>query len=239
MTVTPGNGESPRERKKRQTRKAIAQAAMRLFTEYGFDAVTIPQIAAVAGVADKTIYNYFPRKTALFFDEAGAVLDELLYAIRNRRPGQSALDVVQVFLSGRAEWAAGRRPGRPSPSPRYRQVIAASPALQAGMREMFASYETALASLLAEETGAPRGSAEPFTAAVALVAVIRAAFEADGPPTPDAAAGALRLLRDGLGNYAVASAPGEALHFAEQPGRSSRTGPCFAQSRAISRETSA
>lgn len=197
--------ESLRERKKRQTRQAIAEAAMRLFAEHGFDAVTIPQIAAAAGVADKTVYNYFPRKTGLFFDEASDILAELLHAVRTRRPGQSALDAVQVFLSGRAEWAAGRRPARPSR--RYRQLIAASPVLQAGIREMFACYETALAGLLAEETGAAPGSAEPFTAAVALVAVIRVAFEASGPPDQDAAAGALRLLRDGLGDYAIASAP--------------------------------
>jgi AcrR family transcriptional regulator len=197
--------ESLRERKKRQTRQVIASAAMRLFTERGFDAVTIPQIADAAGVAEKTVYNYFPRKTGLFFDEAGDILAELLHAVRARQCGQSALDAVQGFLAGRAEWAAGRRPARPSR--RYRQLIADSPALQAGMREMFASYESALACLLAEETGAAAGSAEPFIAAAALVAIIRSAFEAIGPPGRDATAGALRLLRDGLGNYAVASAP--------------------------------
>jgi AcrR family transcriptional regulator len=206
--VPPGpDEESLRERKKRQTRQAIAQAAMRLFTEHGFDTVTIPQIAAAAGVADKTVYNYFPRKTSLFFDEAGDVLAELLHAVRTRRPGQSALDGVQVFLAGRAEWAAGRRPARPSP--RFRQLIAGSPALQAGMREMFASYETALAELLATETGAAPGSAEPFTAAAAMVAVIRAAFQSASPPGRDPAA-ALRLLRGGLGNYALATLPAPA-----------------------------
>jgi AcrR family transcriptional regulator len=200
--------ESLREWKKRQTRQAIADAAMRLFTEHGFDAVTISQIAGAARVSDKTVYNYFPRKTSLFFDEAGDILAELLHAVSTRRPGPSALDAVQVFLAGRAEWAAGRRPARPSP--RFRQLIADSPALQAGMREMFASYETALAELLATETGAAPGSAEPFTAAVAMVAVIRAAFESGSPPKRDAAGAALRLLGGGLGNYALATPPAPA-----------------------------
>jgi AcrR family transcriptional regulator len=201
--------ESLRERKKRLTRHLIAGTAMRLFAEHGFDAVTVTQIAAAAGVAEKTVYNYFPRKTGLFFDEAGDILAELLFAVRNREPGQSALDAVQVFVSGRAEWAAGRRPARPSR--RFRAVIAGSPALQAGMRDMFAGYESALAELLAAETGVPPGSAEPFIAAVALIAVIRAAFEAPASgqqPARGTAASALRLLRDGLGGYAVAGAPG-------------------------------
>ena len=41
-----------RERKRRQTRAAIAQAAMQLFTEHGFDQVSVAQIAAAAGVAE-------------------------------------------------------------------------------------------------------------------------------------------------------------------------------------------
>jgi hypothetical protein len=72
---------------------------------------------------------------------------------------------------------------------------------------MFGRYEAALASLLAEETGAEPGSVEPFVAAVALIAVLRAPFEA-GPssakPGQDVAIAALRLLSRGLASYAVA-----------------------------------
>ncbi len=152
MTGADDN-EGLRERKKRLTRQLIAATAMRLFTEHGFDAVTVTQIAEAAGVAEKTVYNYFPRKTDLFFDEAGDILAELLFTVKNRKPGRSALDAVQAFVSGRAEWAADRRPARPSR--RFRNLIADSPALQAGMRDMFARYETALSGLLTAETGAP------------------------------------------------------------------------------------
>ncbi|SRR6266568_2127374 len=203
------DNEGLRERKKRLTRQLIAATAMRLFTEHGFDAVTVTQIAEAAGVAEKTVYNYFPRKTDLFFDEAGDILAELLFTVKNRKPGRSALDAVQAFVSGRAEWAADRRPARPSR--RFRNLIADSPALQAGMRDMFARYETALSGLLTAETGVPPGSAEPFIAAVALVAVVRAAFEARATgqqPARGTTASALRLLRDGFGSYAITGTPG-------------------------------
>ncbi len=208
MTGADDN-EGLRERKKRLTRQLIAATAMRLFTEHGFDAVTVTQIAEAAGVAEKTVYNYFPRKTDLFFDEAGDILAELLFTVKNRKPGRSALDAVQAFVSGRAEWAADRRPARPSR--RFRNIIADSPALQAGMRDMFARYETALSGLLTAETGVPPGSAEPFIAAVAMVAVVRAAFEARATgqqPARGTTASALRVLRDGLGSYAITGAPG-------------------------------
>jgi AcrR family transcriptional regulator len=200
--------EGLRERKRRETRALIAGTAMRLFMRRGFDAVSVAEIAAAAGVAEKTVYNYFPVKAAMFFDEADSVLAELLAAVRYRAAGQSAVDAVATFIAGREEWAAGRRPEQPTG--RFRQLIAASTALQAQQRLMFAAFETALAGVLAGETGAEPGAAEPFVAAVALVGVVRAAFEAgpSGPgPDRDMAASALRLLAGGLSGYAVRPGP--------------------------------
>jgi AcrR family transcriptional regulator len=205
--------EGLRERKRRETRELIAGTAMRLFMQRGFDAVSVTEIAAAAGVAEKTVYNYFPVKAEMFFDEAGNVLAELLAAVRYRAAGQSAVDAVRTFIAGRGEWAAGRRPEQPTG--RFRQLIADSTALQAQQRLMFASFEAALADTLADETGVQRGAVEPFVAAVALVGVIRAAFEVSpsGPePDRDMAVAALRLLAVGLSGYAVRPCPPAAFH---------------------------
>ena len=196
--------EGLRERRRRQTRAMIAGTAMQLFMQRGFDRVSIAEIAAAAGVAEKTVYNYFPAKAEMFFDEAGDILAELLAAVRYRAAGQSALEAIGTFIAGRAEWSAGRRPAQPTS--RFRDLIADSTALQAQQRLMFGRFESALAGLLAEETGARCGSAEPFVAAVALVGVIRTAFEASpsGPePDRDMAGAALNLLAGGLATYAV------------------------------------
>jgi AcrR family transcriptional regulator len=200
--------EGPRERKRRETRALIAGTAMRLFMRHGFDAVSVTEIAADAGVSEKTVYNYFPVKAAMFFDEADSVLAELLAAVRYRAAGQSAVDAVGTFIAGRGEWAAGRRPEQPTG--RFRRLIAGSTALQAQQRLMFAAFETALADVLAEETGARHEAVEPFVAAVALVGVIRAAFEISPggqEPERDMATAALRLLAAGLSGYAVRPCP--------------------------------
>jgi AcrR family transcriptional regulator len=194
-------GEGLRQRKRRQTRGVIAHAAMRLFAERGFDQVSVADIASAAGVAEKTVYNYFPVKAEIFFDEADDILAELLAAVQYRAAGQSALDAVATFLAGRSEWAAGRRPDQPTS--RFRQLIAESAALQAQRRLMFARYETALAGMLAKETGVPAGSVQPFTAAVALIGALRAAFESHPDPGQDPASAALGLLAGGLGSYAT------------------------------------
>lgn len=60
--------EPRRERKKRETRQRIVQAATRLFSERGFDGPTVDDIAAAADVAKGTIYNYFDSKEAILFE---------------------------------------------------------------------------------------------------------------------------------------------------------------------------
>jgi AcrR family transcriptional regulator len=58
-----------RERKKMATRRAISDAATRLFMAKGFDNTSVAEIAEVVGLSPQTVLNYFPAKTDLFFDE--------------------------------------------------------------------------------------------------------------------------------------------------------------------------
>jgi TetR/AcrR family transcriptional regulator, regulator of autoinduction and epiphytic fitness len=61
--------ETKKARKKRDTslkRNAILEGAIKVFTQKGFDASSMDQIAEVAGVSKRTIYNHFPSKEILF-----------------------------------------------------------------------------------------------------------------------------------------------------------------------------
>jgi AcrR family transcriptional regulator len=89
MDVAITASEGMRARKKRQTRAAIAAAAMALFRERGFDAVTIADIARAADVSEKTIFNYFPAKEDLVFGAGGDRRAALVEAIRDRAAGES------------------------------------------------------------------------------------------------------------------------------------------------------
>jgi AcrR family transcriptional regulator len=51
-----------RQRKKNATRDRIRTSALRLFREQGYDATTVEQIAAAAGVSHMTFFRYFPAK---------------------------------------------------------------------------------------------------------------------------------------------------------------------------------
>lgn len=57
-----------REEKKDQTRTALASAAMQLFSEKGFDAVTVAEVAEAVGVSRRTAFRYFPTKDSLVME---------------------------------------------------------------------------------------------------------------------------------------------------------------------------
>jgi len=80
----PRTANSPRP-KSEETRKRILAAALRVFRRHGFDAATMRQVAAEAGVALGAAYYYFDSKDAIvmaFYAQAQAemapALDTLL-----------------------------------------------------------------------------------------------------------------------------------------------------------------
>ena len=55
-----------REQKKSQTRKAILDAAVRLFAEKGVEQTSMEELARAAGIGKATIYGYFSTKNEIF-----------------------------------------------------------------------------------------------------------------------------------------------------------------------------
>ena len=55
----------PKERS-RDTKAAILDEAMRLFSEQGFRATTVRDIASAVGIKDASLYNHYPSKQAMF-----------------------------------------------------------------------------------------------------------------------------------------------------------------------------
>jgi AcrR family transcriptional regulator len=98
--------EGLRERKKQRTREQIVEAAMRLFAERGYQATTIPDIAAAADVAPRTFFSHFPSKEAVVFHNVDRELDGLGNALRNRLPGETAFDALRRWIDAMFdEWA--------------------------------------------------------------------------------------------------------------------------------------
>ncbi|WP_286795626.1 TetR/AcrR family transcriptional regulator [Microbacterium sp. UBA3394] len=87
-----------REQKKRETRGRLADVAARLFAERGYDAVAMTDVARAAGVADQTVYNYFPTKPDLVLDLAEEMLERSRRAVAERAPDQTPADAFRELV---------------------------------------------------------------------------------------------------------------------------------------------
>ena len=163
-----------RERKKQRTQQVISEAARRLFSERGFERVTVAEIAREAEVSEPTVFNYFPSKEDLVYSGLETFEDQLLTAIRERPAGRTVVAAFGDFvleprglLAVEDDTAARELIG-------VTRMIAASPALLAREQQILARYTDSLARLIAEETGARAGDPRPYVVANALIGVHRA-----------------------------------------------------------------
>jgi AcrR family transcriptional regulator len=86
-----------RERKKAQTRRNIQEHALRLFAAQGFDATTVKQIAAAAGVSHMTFFRYFPTKEDVVLTDD---YDPMLAALIEGRPAdEPVVDSIQAAVA--------------------------------------------------------------------------------------------------------------------------------------------
>lgn len=149
MTETVGR----RERKKAQTRKALADAALRLFQERGYDKVGVREVAEAADVSVTTLFKHFPSKEALVFDEDEDVEAALVAAVRDRAPGQPVLHSLRDHL---VATRATRQMDDPAVIAHV-TLVRETPELQEYWDRMWRRHESALAAAIAEASGAPEG----------------------------------------------------------------------------------
>ncbi|MGW4383163.1 TetR/AcrR family transcriptional regulator [Kitasatospora sp. NPDC004531] len=154
-----------RETKKQQIRTAIADAALPLFLERGFDQVTVAEVARHAGVSTNTVFNYFATKEDLFFDRQAEVEQHLATVVRERPPGACPAAALRDDLRAAL---LGPRPALGDAA--FFRAVEASPALRAREREIAERAESALAEAL------PPSPAAPLLAA-ALTAAHRATHQ--------------------------------------------------------------
>lgn len=200
---TQGVSEPPlglREIKKRRTRQALIEAAMRLYRERGFDRMTVAEIAREADVAPRTFFGYFETKEDVFLGRGDDRLDRLVRAFRERDRGQPILAAIRpVLLQDRESLltsSGGRLPDLPE--------LLRHPAMTHRLRERWNQWEDVLAQGIAEDVGAAAGDPRPRVVAAAITGAIRiaAAAAAEQPNRrKQVAIEVFELLASGLAHY--------------------------------------
>ncbi|MGW4595445.1 TetR/AcrR family transcriptional regulator [Streptomyces sp. NPDC004457] len=146
MTVPTGR----RERKKALTRQKIADAALRLFLERGYDAVGIRDVAAEADVAVTTLFSHFASKEALVFEQGEDFEQRLTRAVTDRAPHEPLIPALRREIQ-----ALVRHCAADSAAPVWR-MIDASPALRDYEESMRRRHAESLATAIAADPGLSR-----------------------------------------------------------------------------------
>jgi AcrR family transcriptional regulator len=209
-----------RERKREQTRRAIAEAAMRLFVERGFDEVTVAQVAEAADVSVNTVFNHFPTKEDLFFGSEETMESAFDRLASDRQPGEPVIAFLRRHLLEKIEQFRDMSQGRGDHGHRaaVRRVFQGSPALQVRavhrQRGSARSAEDALAASLAKDAGKGPNDPTPRLVASQVLALYASLFleaerrrrageraEKTHAFLRSAAEAALDLLEHGIGDY--------------------------------------
>ncbi|WP_033261166.1 TetR family transcriptional regulator [Amycolatopsis vancoresmycina] len=135
-----------------EARRRLQQAALELYRERGFDRTTTAEIAARAGVTERTFFRHFPDKREVLFDGEAALRADLTASVAGAPDGLPPLETLLRAFRKAARIMEGNRPFA---EPRL-AVIAATPALRERDLAKAAAMGDALAAALRARGVDPR-----------------------------------------------------------------------------------
>jgi AcrR family transcriptional regulator len=170
-----------RQRKKNATRDRIRASALRLFAEQGYEATTVEQIAAAAGVSHMTFFRYFPAKEDVVLSDS---YDPLLAALLEQTPDTWPLiDRIRTALLGGLRQLHDADRGTLLAQ---NKLIIATPALRERLwASQMDTQQLILQALTASQDNPEPGFADKVTVAACLAAATTAILtwvENDGTP---------------------------------------------------------
>src|SRR3978361_1703155 len=96
----------------------LQRAAFELFAERGFEQATVAEIAARAGLTERTFFRHFADKREVLFAGQDALTAQIVEALADAPAELSALDAAVIAVEASAEVLGDRPDG-----PRARQVV--------------------------------------------------------------------------------------------------------------------
>jgi AcrR family transcriptional regulator len=151
-------------------RGRLAQAALALYSERGFEPTTVAEIARRAGLTERTFFRHFADKREVLFGGAGELQELIVSAVADAPDSLAPIDAVAAGLDAAAALLQGGR----EYSRQRQTIIAANAELQERELIKLATLASAIADALRR-----RGVSDPAASltAEAGIAVFRIAFE--------------------------------------------------------------
>ncbi len=160
-----------RERKRRETLQRITDAGIGLFIEKGYEAATVDEIAARAGISRRTFFYYFKSKDEILLSAQAGMGEMIVAALRNGPPGRRPLEAIRdavIEVCG------------PFPTDEMvalDRLMRASPAVQARKQASYVEHEQTLYAALRELWPAPEREMGQHLLAMLAIGAMRLAFD--------------------------------------------------------------
>ncbi|MQY17776.1 TetR family transcriptional regulator [Nocardia macrotermitis] len=135
-----------------EARRRLREAALELYREQGFDKTTAAEIAARAGVNERTFFRHFPDKREVLFDGEADLCATLMRTIAETPQG---LETFEILLHAFRQSAGQLENNRAFGEPRW-EIIWVTPALRERELAKHASLIDAVAEALRQRGIADR-----------------------------------------------------------------------------------
>ena len=166
------------------SRRELRLIALRLFAERGFDNTTIEQIAAAAGVSERTFFRYFTTKASVLWTEFETEVETIRISLAAAPDDVPLMDAIRGAVV-----AANHYQADDVPEMRMRMhLIATVPALSFSAAEHYEAWERAISEFAGRRLDQPADSLYPLTVGRATLAACRAAGKPCGIFTANAEA---------------------------------------------------
>jgi mycofactocin system transcriptional regulator len=160
-------------RRRATSRAELEQAAFTLFATRGFDATTVDEIAAAAGIGRRTFFRYFPSKNDIPWGAFEQELDRMRVRLKACPPEVPLMDAIRVALIDFNRVAPAQVPLHR----RRMELILRVPTLLAHSTLRFSAWREVVAEFAAERTGLRKDDLAPQAIAHAVLGVAVAAYE--------------------------------------------------------------
>ena len=174
----------------------ISDVAIDLFMAQGFDEVSVDDVAAAAGIARRTLFRYYPSKSALPWGDFDAHLGKMRALLADLDPEVPIRDALRAAL------LAFNSFDDPDRHRQRMRLILETEALQAYSMTMYAGWRAVVATFVAGRLGVTPADLVPQTVAWTMLGVALAAYghwlEDEAVSLPAALGDAFDLLAPGL-----------------------------------------
>jgi len=162
-----------RGRPRSTSRRELRLIALRLFASRGFDNTTIEQIAAEAGVSERTFFRYFTTKASVLWTEFETEVEMIRSALAAVPDDMPLMDAVRGAVVTANHYQADD-----VPEMRMRMhLIATVPALSFSAAGHYEAWERAISEFAGRRLGQPADSLYPLTVGRTTLAACRAAYD--------------------------------------------------------------